>query len=219
MPRTSRASQGGYVYHVIDRGNARSTVFRKPQDEAALVRLMVEANRRRPRRLTGHGLLPNPFHLVLWPYADGDLSRGRQWLLTAHGRRYQRHYRGSGHVGQGRFKAFPVEQDEHDLIVLRYGERNALRAEWVPRAADWPWCRLSQPAEARLAGLLSPGPVVPGRPGLEHVHGVETEAELQRLRQRVNRGTPFGSEGWTAATATALGLESSCRPRGRPRKK
>jgi len=35
MPRTARASQGGYCYHAINRGNGRSTVFRKPQDFAA----------------------------------------------------------------------------------------------------------------------------------------------------------------------------------------
>ena len=131
------------MYHVISRGNAQH-VFRKREDYAAFVRLMVAANRRLPIRLTGYCLLPNHFHLVLWPYGDGDLSRWMQWLLTAHVRRSHRHYRGSGHVWQGQFKAFPVEQDEHYLIVLRYVERNALRAELMPRAEDWPWCILSR---------------------------------------------------------------------------
>ena len=180
---------------------------------------MVDANRRLPMRLTGYCLLPNHFHLVLWPHGDGDLSRWMQWLLTAHVRRYHRNYRGSGQVWQGRFKAFPIEQDEHYLMVLRYVERNALRADLVPRVEDWPWSSLSRQAPACPQGLLSPGPVAPGRQWLEHVNRAETEAELKRLRQSVNRGTPLGLEAWTAATATALGLESSCRPPGRPRKK
>ena len=57
MPRTSRASQGGYVYHGLNRGNGRSDVFHKPDDFAAFVRLMREAHDRVPMRLTGYCLL------------------------------------------------------------------------------------------------------------------------------------------------------------------
>jgi putative transposase len=77
--------------------------------------------------------MPNHFHLVLWPRGDGDLSRWMQWLLTSHVRRYHRHYGGSGHVWQGRFKAFPVQKDRHLLIALRYVERNPVRAGLVER--------------------------------------------------------------------------------------
>ena len=50
-----------------------------------------------------------------------------QWLMTSHVRRYHRHYHSSGHVWQGRFKAFPIQQDDHLLTVLRYVERNPVR--------------------------------------------------------------------------------------------
>ncbi|MGA9925826.1 MAG: transposase, partial [Isosphaeraceae bacterium] len=66
--------------------------------------------------------------------ADGDLSRWMHWLLTAHVRRYQRHYHATGHVWQGRFKAFPIQDDDHLLVVLRYVERNPLHAGLVGRA-------------------------------------------------------------------------------------
>ena len=133
MPRTARASRGGYVYHVLNRGNARQDVFHKPEDFAAFVQLMCEANERLPMRLVGYCLMTNHFHLVLWPHEDGDLSRWMQWLMTSHVRRYHRHYHGSGHVWQGRFKAFPIQDDEHYWTVLRYVERNPLRAGLVER--------------------------------------------------------------------------------------
>ena len=76
-----------------------------------------------------------------------------QWLLTSHVRRYHRHYHGSGHVWQGRFKAFPIEQDEHLLTVLRYVERNPLRANLVERAEDWPWSSLAWRAGRQAAGV------------------------------------------------------------------
>jgi len=213
MLRTARASRGGYVYHVINRGNARMKVFRTQEDYRAFVKLMVEANQRLAMRLTGYCLLPNHFHLMLWPYEDGDLSRWMQWLLTSHVRRYRRHYKGSGHVWQGRFKAFPVEQDDHYLTVLRYVERNPLRAEMVQRAQDWSWSSLSRTKLALPEGLLHAGPVPKPSRWVRHVNAAQNEAELKRLRRSVHRGTPFGSDAWTRKTASVLGLESTLRPR------
>lgn len=194
-------------------------VFHKEDDYRAFVKLMLEANERLPMRLTGYCLMPNHFHLLLWPHNDGDLSRWMQWLLTAHVRRYHRHYHGSGHVWQGRFKAFPIEQDDHYLTALRYVERNPLRANLVQRAQEWNWSSLSGKKDASPDGLLSAGPVAKGSQWTRHVNGVETESELKRLRRSVNRGTPFGSIEWAQSTAEVLGLESSLRPRGRPRTK
>src|SRR5262245_14067851 len=143
MPRTARASRGGYCYHVINRGNARTEVFHKDGDYQAFLRLIGEACERLPMRVLAYCLMPNHFHLVLWPHKNGDLSRWMQWLMTAHVRRYHKHYHSSGHVWQGRFKAFPIQEDDHQLTVLRYVERNALRAELARCASKWPWCSLA----------------------------------------------------------------------------
>ncbi len=137
-----RASVGGMIYHALNRGNRREAVFHKPEDYDAFVTAMADARRRLPVDIFGYCLMPNHFHLVLRPRADGDLGRWMQWLLTAHARRYHRHYRTSGHVWQGRFKAFPIQDDEHLITVLRYVERNPLRAELVARAEHWRWSSL-----------------------------------------------------------------------------
>ena len=160
----------------------------------------------------------NHFHLALWPFADGDLSRWMQWLLTAHVRRYHRHYHSSGHVWQGRFKAFPIQQDEHLLSVLRYIERNPVRANLVSRAAEWPWssARLWLPDADR--SLVHRGPVPRGAEWLDWVNRPQREADLAAVRSSIHCGTPYGSADWTKRTAHRLGLESTLRPRGRPRK-
>jgi putative transposase len=204
-------------YHVLNRGNARGEVFHKQDDYAAFLRLLPLAGERLPVRVLAFCLMPNHFHLVLWPHADGDLGRFMQWLLTCHVRRYHRHYDSSGHVWQGRFKAFPIQQDEHLLAVLRYVERNPLRACLVERAQDWTWSSLHE----RLAGpseLLHSGPVALPRNWVALVNRPQSEAELAALRHSIARGTPYGSDHWTKRTASRLGLESSLRPRGRPKK-
>src|SRR5271157_5687971 len=108
MPRTARASAANLCYHVLNRGNNRARVFHKDGDFDAFVDLLAEAKLRIPMRILGYCMLPNHFHPALWPLGDGDLGRWMHWLLTAHFRRYQRHYRSTGHVWQGRFKAFPT---------------------------------------------------------------------------------------------------------------
>lgn len=161
MPRTGRASVGGLCYHVINRGNVRAEAFRKPEDYAAFRGLLREAADRTRMRLLAYCVMPNHFHLALWPRADGDLGRVMQWLLTAHVRRYHRHYQSSGHVWQGRFKAFPIQRDEHLLTVLRYIERNPLRAGLVARVENRLWSSARKRSGAEFWVATSP---VPGRP-------------------------------------------------------
>ena len=78
MPRPKRSAPGGYCYHVLNRGNARQEVFHKEADYAAFCRLFDEAQKRCPMRVLAYCLMPNHFHLVLWPRDDGDLSRWMQ---------------------------------------------------------------------------------------------------------------------------------------------
>lgn len=218
MPRTARASVGGICYHVLNRGNGRLRVFHKEADYAAFLKLIDDAVERLPVRVLSYCLIPSHFHLVLWPRGDGDLSRWMQWLLTAHVRRYHRQYRGSGHVWQGRFKAFPIQRDEHLLTVMRYVERNPLRAGLVKKAQDWPWSSLGAMVANQRPGWLVEGPVDRPRDWVACVNKPQTPAELEALRLSIARGRPFGSPVWTKRTAARLGIESSLCPRGRPRK-
>ena len=60
--------------------------------------------------------------------------------------RYHAHYHtsGTGHVYQGRFKSFPIQDDAHFLTVCRYVARNAMQAERTARAEDWRWGSLQR---------------------------------------------------------------------------
>jgi len=218
MPRTARASVGGICYHVINRGNGRARVFQRDRDFQAFIDLFQPACERLPMRLLAWCLIPNHFHLVLWPKGDNDLSRWMQWLLTAHVRRYHKAHRTSGHVWQGRFKVFPIQQDAHLLTVLRYVERNPLRAGLVRQAENWPWSSLPAWLGSRRPAWLHEGPVDRPRDWQGVVNRPQTAKELESLRRSVNRGTPFGTALWTQRTARRLGLEASLNPRGRPRK-
>ena len=190
-------------------------------DYQAFERILLEAVERTQTRLLAYCLMPNHWHLLVWPRREGELSRFVGWLTLTHTQRWHAHRKssGSGHVYQGRFKSFPVQEDDHFYMVARYVERNARRANLVRRAEHWRWGSLFrwQRGAAEDEKLLAAWPL-PRRPGwAEHVNQPQTEAELKSLRQSVQRGCPFGDESWNDRTVRRLALESTIRPRGRPR--
>jgi putative transposase len=128
------------------------------------------------------------------------------------------HTEGTGPIYQGRFKSFPVQEDDHYFTVCRYVERNALRAKLVRRAENWRWSSLWQRCHETGVPWLSDGPLARPQRWLQRVNKPETESELAALRRSVVRGAPYGDETWQRRTVAALGLESSLRRPGRPKK-
>ena len=176
MPRAMREESGGLYCHVLNRGNRRAEVFHDERDYAGFIQLLALACDRIPMRLAAVCLMPNHFHLVVRPWADGDLSRWMQWLMTSHVRRYHRRYASSGHVWQGRYKSFLVQSRRPGAseraagvvqaadplwTVVRYVERNPLRAGLVERAEDWPWSSLHWWMKKGLAPSAVPVPFSP----------------------------------------------------------
>ena len=221
MPRAPRADEAGGLYHALNRGNSRARIFRKDADYEAFERILGEGLARHPVRLFCYQLMPNHWHMVLRPTQDGEMSRFLRWVTATHTMRHHAHCRtsGTGHVYQGRFKSFPVQDDSHFLTVCRYVERNALRAELVQRAEDWRWGSLwrwlkaVEPAPA----LLSPWPIPRSPHWLSRVNEPLTDRELADLRRSAQRGSPFGESSWIESTARRLGLSSTLNPRGRPK--
>ena len=155
MPRTPRASAGGLCYHVLNRGNARAEVFHDARDYAEFVQLLYEETETRKVRLLAYCLLPDHFHLVLWPRKDGDLSHWMQWLSTSHVRRYHRLHQTSGHIWEGRFRAFPDPARRAPAdgpAVCRAESHCGSRNLSVRKPQRWPWSSISK----EVAGLDRP---------------------------------------------------------------
>lgn len=222
MGRPKRATPGGMIYHVLNRANGRLPIFESDADYAAFERVLAEAVERTRTRLLSYCLLNNHWHLVVWPREDGELSRFIGWLTLTHTQRWHahRHSAGWGHLYQGRFKSFPVQDDSHFLTVCRYVERNPLRANLVKSADEWRWSSLYRwcHGTAEEQSLLSAWPIRRSPGWLTHVNQPQTDTELAALCRSVNRGSPFGDGTWSTTAASKLGLEITTRPRGRPPK-
>lgn len=221
MPRRPRNAPGGLVYHVLNRAVARLAMFEKDADYEAFERVLTEAMQKHPTRLLGYHVMPNHWHMVIWPREDGELTEFVRWLTHTHVMRWHAHYgtSGTGHLYQGRFKSFPVETDDHFYTLMRYVERNSLRAKLVDRAEQWRWSSLYRRmfGDAEAQKLLHTWPLPEPADWVRRVSHALTDAELNAVRQSVRRGSPFGSSQWQIRTAQRLGLEWTLRPRGRPR--
>lgn len=205
------------VFHVMNRAVRRAVLFKTTADYDAFFRVLREAVARLPMRILAMCVMPNHWHLVLWPEGDTDLTRFVGWLSLTHACRWQRVHgtRGTGPVYQNRFKAIPVETGHHLLMVLRYVERNAVRARLVPRAEDWPWCSASL-----LTGTDMPTMhdwPIPRPPNwLDLVNEPEPTSGLQAIRKAVGTSGPFGSDRWRDETIKRLGWRYGVRPVGHP---
>lgn len=225
MPRQARIVPGGIVYHVINRGVGRMTLFENEADYAALERCLRRAQQLIPIALFCYCIMPNHWHLVLRPREAGDLGNFMQRFTLTHARRWQehRHVHGTGHVYQGRYKSFPIQSNEHFLTVGRYVESNAKRAGLAKSAENWRWCSLWRRMNAtddqqEEAPKLSHWPTGVPPYWVRTVNAAQSQTDLKAVRRCVNRGQPFGGERWVKRITGELALESTFRPRGRPRK-
>ncbi len=218
MPRISRGLVDGYWYHVINRGNGRQQVFHKDGDYQAFVDLLSATRDRHGLHIGAWVLMPNHFHLLMRPDHGDDLSRGMQWLMTSHVRRYHGCHRSSGHVWQGRYKSFVVQEDAHLLTVARYIEGNPVRAGLTGSASNWRWSSHGETSGIVPRRLTDALPLSLPEGWTEFVDAALTPLEQERLQRSVDRQRPFGERNWQEAVAGRLGLEATLRPRGRPRK-
>ena len=221
MARKPRTALGGLAYHVMNRAAGGRDLFQNAGDYGAFERVLAEARQRQKMRVCTYALMPNHFHLVLWPREDEDLSLFMQWLTMTHTQRWHayRHSVGHGHLYQSRFKSFPIQQDGHFLTVCSYVERNPLRARLVKQAEDWMWCSLACRVKKleKGTGLLDNWPVDRPPEWERIVNQQQDEKVLERLRSCVQRGRPYGDDAWVKRTAAKLGLDSTLRVLGRPK--
>ncbi|KAF3980378.1 MAG: hypothetical protein HFP76_02345 [Methylococcales symbiont of Iophon sp. n. MRB-2018] len=138
--------------------------------------------------------MPNHFHLLLVPQGEKSLSKFMQWVMTSHVRYYHKKNKSSGHIWQGRFKSFLVEKESYYLSLFRYIEANALRAKLSTTAQDWRYGSLAE--RVFKSRTLLHKPYMQLNDWTNYVNTPQTQKELDKIRNSVNRQAPIGSKNW-----------------------
>lgn len=221
MPRMARVAVGDVVYHVINRANGRAQIFHTENDYKHFESLLLEGVELIGMRLLSYCIMPNHWHLVLYPQNDTDMSEFMRWVTTTHvrQRRVLTKSIGHGHLYQGSYKSFPIEGDFHLLDAIRYVEQNPLRSHLVKRAQDWHWSSLFR----RMRGnkedkkFLASLPTTLPKNYLDSVNTVLHNDDLEKIHYSLMKGAPYGSDSWTQRMVERYNLGSTLRGPGRPK--
>jgi REP-associated tyrosine transposase len=207
---------GGIVFHVMNRGARRGTLFVDAGEYDDFVRLLRLAVKMRPIRLLSFCVMPNHFHLLVWPRTDAELPRFMHWLTGTHAMGWREATKtvGEGAVYQGRYKAIPVQTEGHFLRVARYVERNPVRAGLVESAADWTWSSVWHRDVIHDRFPLVEWPVARPTNWLEMVNTPQTAAELAVIRTCIKRGRAIGNASWRKEVAKRLEIPEAHRLSG-----
>jgi len=209
MGRPLRVELADGYYHVLSRGNERRAIFFDDGDRDRFLELLGLMAERFELEPWAYVLMPNHYHLVLHTLRP-NLSRAMQWLGVAYTNWVNARHRRSGHLFQGRFKAFLVEDESYLSRLLLYVHRNPLRAGLVERLADYPWSsyrclayRRSGPAWFRPGLALG---LFGGRPEAFRRSVQAYSEEDDKLLEDLWHGTLLGSREGLGALVERVGL-------------
>lgn len=204
----------------MNRAAKRAQLFDSSADYLAVETLLHRAKTATEIRLLDYCIMPNHFHLIIWPKAASQMSQFMRIFTGAHAQFWQlaRGTVGSGAVYQGRYKAIPVQTGRYFYNVCRYVQGNPLRAGLVTRAEEWRWSSLWRRLHGEDIDLLDPWPIPCPDNWLESVNRPKDAVDVDTLRQAIRRGIPFGDPGWIEKAGQSIVDKRQRRPRGRPKK-
>jgi putative transposase len=222
MGRAPRVDIAGLMYHVINRSNGRVELFNTDGDYQSIENSIVEAHDEYAVNIYAYCIMPNHWHLVVSPREDGEMSRFMQWLSLTHTQRYHAFHKtiGHGHIYQGRYKSFPVQTNEYFSQLVRYVERNPVRAHLVRKAEQWKWSSLHRReyGTKEQQKLLTTWPTGIPDDYLSYVNTKEKDIDLEEMRDSITKGRPYGSLLWTKRIVDTYDLGLTTRSIGRPKK-
>ena len=153
MPRKPRIEIAGY-YHVVNRGVDKMTVFRNREDYEYFEKLMCSLARSHNITLHNYCLMSNHYHLLI-EISNPTLSKFMRQLNMNYAIYFNKKYKRSGHLWQGRFKSWYVTDEAYLYTLMCYIEQNPLKAGMVKRLEEYPYSSYHYFLQARTPACLS----------------------------------------------------------------
>lgn len=138
MPRPNRPDAPGATHHIIARGNRKQDIFLDGSDYRTFLKLLGELATELEWSVFSYCLMPNHYHLLLRT-KHANLASGMRRLNSRYSQRANWRHENVGHMFQGRYKSFLVEEDRYLQVLLRYIALNPVKAGLVAKPEDWQW--------------------------------------------------------------------------------
>ena len=194
MARPLRIKEANLIFHVLNRANSKLRIFQQQIDYIDFNELLIKSIAKYKIKIYAYIIMPTHWHFVCSSKIEGEISRWMAWLQMMHTRKWHQKHQsiGQGHFYQGRFKSFIIQKDEHFLKVCRYVDRNALTADLVQKAEDWPYSSISKQNKI----TISKWPIKKPENYIDFVNQVISNKELNSIRKSKKKSLPFGDEYW-----------------------
>jgi len=153
MARQLRIEYEGAFYHVTSRGNQREKIFWDERDKEKLRTILERTKERYGYLLHGYVFMSNHYHLLI-ETPRANIKQIMQNINTSYTVFVNRKYGRSGHLFQGRYKAFIVNKERYLLVLGRYIHLNPVRAGVVRRPEDFGWSSYRDYLSVRSDGLV-----------------------------------------------------------------
>ena len=225
MPRKSRLTVVGVPEHIIQRGIKRQAVFLAEDDMQAYVAWLEEYAKKYQVAIHAWVLMPNHVHLLCTPASSNSISRMMQSIGRMYVQYFNRKYKRSGTLWEGRFKSCLLEEKPYLLPLYRYIELNPVRAGLVDEPMNYVWSSYQCNALGKSSEWLCPHPIFMALGTndeerqcayrelfKEHIEGTL----LSDIRQTLNKSLVLGSEDFVKELEALTGKILKAGKRGRP---
>jgi putative transposase len=197
MARSARVVVPEYPYHITQRGNYRQMIFDNDRDRFKYLSWIDEYSKKYSLSLLAFCLMNNHVHFIVIPEQENSLSKLSSIVHMRYSQYFNRGKNISGHLWQGRFYSSLLGED-YLMGVLRYVEKNPVRAGIVKEASEWKWSSAAYHV-GRSDGLIK-------LENIENIIGLTTEdwqkfldtdereSEVGEIRKFTKLGRPLGTK-------------------------
>lgn len=226
MARKQRISIPGVPEHIIQRGNNRQAIFASEQDMQAYINWLKTYSKKFKVAIHAWVLMTNHVHLLCTSHQDQGISKMMQSVGRMYVAYFNREYKRTGTLWEGRFKSCLI-QDEHYLLeVYRYIELNPVRASMVQDPAEYTWSSYQCNALGKVSDLHTPHPlylslglsVAERQKSYQSLFKHHVDGHLLTdIRQAAQKGLALGSDDFKRKVESLTGQKQSQGKRGRPK--
>ena len=139
MPRTKRLVSDDSVFHIVQRGNNKQTIFREDEDFEKFLSIIKKYLSKFKVEIYHYCLMRNHIHILLKIFKRDVLAKIMQGILQSYRFYYRRKYGYIGYLYQGRYKSELIQDDSYLSECGRYIERNPVRAGIVKEPHEYRW--------------------------------------------------------------------------------
>lgn len=159
MPRIKRQVLDNGIYHILNRGHNKDSIFEEAGDFNKFKEVIRRYKENYSFELYHYCVMPNHFHLLIRISKAGDLPVLMKGMCQSYANHYKKTHNHVGYLFQNRYKSIPIGSDSYLLECARYIERNPVRANIVKDPSDYPWSSYNHYANGDCDDIITLDPL------------------------------------------------------------